>query len=1566
MKKAIALAILGSTIILTCGFSLTGWKDALFDQIKAETIKGLESNFKHKVTIGRAEGPLLGKIVFYDVVFADFVRAEKVTVSYNLAEFALKRDIVPTISKISIEKATFKVEHNKADKWNVLSLLPPADPKAPPPPIFKAELLLSNCTVNYSDQLGFRKEKSNFAAAVNNIAGSISFKKKDLISIQLAGQSSGAPVKANGYFNQKSGDYEINLSTGKLNAVPWANYAVVIPNFVVEKGIAEAKLRVSPSEIKGSPVKFSGEFALQGASAIYSKNRIDQFSGSIKIEGVGSSPTVTCRITATNAQSFNQKLSGDVILAFRGPHLTADVLSLKIFRGNVSGKAEIDLSKPAPILKANANLAGINIAALSQNTAGLAGLATGQASISGPLNQLQGSLSTSLKNASLMGQPIEKLAATFRITNGDTQIEKFLASSKLSSFSCNGKISKDLYFDLQTRAQGIKLSGQGLLGKMEALVDLFEGNMQWQLDNKFLTSPLKNLIASGTIKMGHGQIGEQHFEKAEGKINIGSGVIQIDNVVIREKESLLTASGQTGIGSPTNLKISGEKINLADFKIVNHFLPKEARDPSGLINFAISITGELSKETTLLTFDPLLGLNLSGEASVSNAKIADAPINSGKIKITWQEFGLNISDCQLEMPNKNFLTINFQKNKENRIAGKVYGIFEAANLNRFIKKYGVLGGQVGVNTIIGGSMDDPEITASFWVQNFGYNAVFIDNIQGQIALSDGFILINSPIVFTRGNGRLELSGSVDLEPIKANKPEEIGLNLTLSIPQTDFSSVITIAEELQTFISKRFQLGSTDKKQKINTAIFSLPNIRQFIAKDKLNLFGSEKSFLKTWGKSIAETQKNEATRLSNNIGGTLSGNFHITGTVNDLSGNFVGEVKNGYIRDFIYESLKAEASLDNQVLNIKRAELSKAGGSALATGKIDFKGPLDVDISAKNMPLDVAKIAFNKDFQGTFNLGASIEGTLQNIDFTVAAFSNNAVLAGISFDKIDLSLLKDGNLLQLNNISFYKGKERSQINGDIDLDKDGKIDLHASLKNDTLGLFNLFTGDAQWLSGKASGEVDLTGNFDKLVANGSLSINDGKIYVKPIDAEIKEISGVASIQNSKITLSRLSGVWQGKTSDDNRNHLNINGSINISHILAANKSLSLNLTMAPTKIFANLPNLYNGIATIKGLTLSGPFFFDYSSGPTLSGSLELENATITLAKGPSGNSKPMPLAFNLSVGIGKNVFVNLGNANFDMSYILMNLEIQSDKLNIAGNLASPSLLGKIFIKQGSINIFGREFSLLSVDEQKTFYPYGQEQVRDNSAVFSGGEGIEGIMPKVDIMARVDVENSETDASNQITKKKVIIVSKIYGLLGSLDKERGLNILFSSFTEDKTKTPIEMTPASYSEQDIKVMLLPDFIKSLTGVSQGSSTGVDTNAILADYLASRLQTMIFSGMQRNLAQSLGLESLTLEYNFGKDLRQRMGVSNTSVIEVEKPDWRVGIAKGFFDRLFIDVRYAQYTPEILNTGLYSSFNYQLTYKITPIWSIIYYREPMSLTDLTSGYSKVTLKAGLTLWK
>ncbi|MDI6731998.1 MAG: translocation/assembly module TamB domain-containing protein, partial [Candidatus Margulisbacteria bacterium] len=1492
MKKAILLVVLGSAVILTCAFSLPNWPDSLYEKIRSETIKGLQYNFKREIKIGRAEGVVLGQMVFHAVVFPGFAKAEKVTVNYNLAKFALARDIVPAISKISIENAEFLVERDARDKWNILSLLPPPDPKAPPPPEFRAKLIFKNCRVKYNDQIGFRAPKQAFAAEASQVSGVINFQKKNKILFSLAGQindpTSSAVLKLGGFYDFTSGKYELNLVADKIDLVKWGNYMVSVPNPPFEDGSAQVHFTLVPAQISG-------------------------------------------KVNVRDGSAYLQKFAGEINFSFADSNLTLDFNQLSFYKGQTAGRCQIAFRPKKIVLDLKAQINRLDLVLLSQNTPGITGLANGSLSLSGPVNNLAGSVSANLVKAALFGQPIDQLQVSFAVKESDFQINKLRASAPNALVTATGKISREMVFDLQTKAQGIHLSGQGLLGKMEAMVDQFEGKTHFKLDDKFLVSPLKNLTASGKCQVSQCQIGQQRIGSAQGNITIGEGLIRVENAALKEKDSILHISGQTGIGAPTYLKIHGEKLDLADFKIVNHFLPREAQDPSGLLNASIIITGELSKETLLTSLEPLLSLNFSTEALLFAANIADVPISSGNFHLNWENQNLVLSSSQINFLNHDYLAANFSLNDKNQLDGNIHGVFDASVLNRFIKKYGALSGKAGINAIIGGTLDDPDMAASFWIESLNYNSVFFDLIEGNLFLTDGLLYCRQPIAFAHGNNRYELAGSVDLSRLQTGRPEKTGLNLQLNIPQADLYDILIFANELQFNLLKALPQGTDAKKQTIDLVKLTVPNPQQFTKGNKLKLYaknGDKNYFLRSYEKSIAGIKIAEEARFDERIGGSLSGKFALSGEAGNLSGKFQAEVKDGFIRDFKFEKLGAEARLADQTVAINKFEIEKRGGKIRAAGSIGFNGALSFGIIAKDMPLDFANIYFNKDFQGRFDLNASVEGFAANPSYTLSAAANNASLAGVNCDKALLSVTKDGQRLVIDNISIIQGGSKSILQGEIDLSPAGKIDLSANIKNDAIGLFNLFTDDVHWNSGKALAKLKIGGTTAKADIDGSITLKDGNVYVKAIDSNIKNISGNIALSNGTVDIKNLGGIWQGKTSGDGSNYLGITGSIDISRLLSVNSAAAFDLAFSPSNLYVKLPNLYSGLIWVQEARLKGPLNFDYSTGPTISGRARLSEATIALPSFTSSKSsaqKPFPLNLDLTVALDKNVNVSLGGTNLDLSYLFMNLEIKSDELKLGGSLAGPSILGKIDLKRGTINIFSREFSLLSPDEQKQFYLYEPDKIKENFAEFLGGEGTEGSLPKIAITSRVDVENSEKDTSGQVTKKKVVVLSYMSGIIGSTDQARGLNIAFSSFTEDKTKSPIEMVPASYSEQDIKLMLLPDFIKSLAGVS-GDTASANTNAVIADYLASRLQTAVFRGMESKLEQALGLESLSLDYNFGKDLRQSMGITDVSLLQQEKPDWRVSAAKGFFDRFYIDVMYAQYSQEMLKTGLYNSFNYQ----------------------------------------
>jgi hypothetical protein len=312
-------------------------------------------------------------------------------------------------------------------------------------------------------------------------------------------------------------------------------------------------------------------------------------------------------------------------------------------------------------------------------------------------------------------------------------------------------------------------------------------------------------------------------------------------------------------------------------------------------------------------------------------------------------------------------------------------------------------------------------------------------------------------------------------------------------------------------------------------------------------------------------------------------------------------------------------------------------------------------------------------------------------------------------------------------------------------------------------------------------------------------------------------------------------------------------------------------------------------------------------------------------------------------------------------------LEIEGQNISVSSSLSNPKIVGKTLFKYGTVNILNREFTLMNEDRQKTVYTTDLDKVHENSAEFSGGN-----MPKLYLSAEILIKSTERIAgetpSSPPTYKTsdVLVISRITGIPYSQAKEDGINMAFDSFIQDNTKQPPDLLPSGYDEEQVKVLLLPDFIKGSLGVTNNGVNTVNANDVLADYLNSRLNSYLLRGVERNIAKSLDLESLTLEYNFGNDIKNMMPAKNEpQLISPGEPETQYGIGavKGFFDKFYIDMNYSQAVPDqsLVNR---SFLDYQLTYKLSPIVSIVYYREPFSFIQEQSDYYKVTLKAGYQL--
>lgn len=836
----------------------------------------------------------------------------------------------------------------------------------------------------------------------------------------------------------------------------------------------------------------------------------------------------------------------------------------------------------------------------------------------------------------------------------------------------------------------------------------------------------------------------------------------------------------------------------------------------------------------------------------------------------------------------------------------------------FNNQTGPATGQGALNFSAAGTLDDPLLNIDFYIDKPRYGGLRFERAEGTVELINRRLRFLKPLRMSDKDNLYEFLGNVDFGPSQE-------LDLALKVERASVAYAAELAANLISFGTRWFS-PPPQGYIRIKSTKVDLPR-----------LAGTDKFFAE-FGRISTEVQalrRKELPPAIEKMSGKLKAGLKISGTLQDprVSGQLA--VREGAYGRYKFDSLELSCEADTKEIEVKRLEIKKQDGRLVGAGEIGFnKGEMDFRAVARGLPIDFFRIWLDKDFLGTFDGDLRLSGTTLSPRGWLTLKTGRVKLAGVDFEKVsgNFTLVKD--LLYIKELGLGSG---SRITGFIRAN--GQANLSASLEGGALGLVNLFTDEVRWESGQARGKLSYISDSQKTRLEGGLLVKDAVFYVKALDSYFREGGLNLRTSGNVVWIDDVSGYWQGTRTKNRQNQISLAGMLDLNRQTA-------NFILADAPYTVVLPGIYSGNLELKDFSLSGPL-----DNLMLKGKVDFSEGVIFLPeKLPSGGSGQagQPLNLDILVNLNRNVYLTAGNvATLDFSNILMNLEMSGADIALSGTANEPRLLGKLFFKRGNVNILSRDFSLLTAERQKQYYRSDLDKISDNYAQFIG----DGVIPFLNLTASVKTDTLRPDG----TRKPVMVISRLRGEPGSFEKEKKLEAIFEAYELDPQSG--EYVRGAYNEESIKVMLLPDFVKSLTGVEKGRAA--DGNVVVADYLNSRLQTVVFRGVERQLETALGLESLMLDYNFGSDIQRTMGISGNGA---QRSNLGVGFIKGFFDKLYIDVRYSQSVDVAGSATALQTVNYQLTYKLSPIWSVAYYREPLSLYDLQSGPSKTSLNGTL----
>ncbi|MGB9613733.1 MAG: hypothetical protein ACPL4K_06145, partial [Candidatus Margulisiibacteriota bacterium] len=510
------------------------------------------------------------------------------------------------------------------------------------------------------------------------------------------------------------------------------------------------------------------------------------------------------------------------------------------------------------------------------------------------------------------------------------------------------------------------------------------------------------------------------------------------------------------------------------------------------------------------------------------------------LNFNWVDHSLSFSSCRVTLPESDF-DFNFSLEKDGSLRGSLEGKANLSSFQEILKNYGRFEGRVGLAAIFSGKVDKPALQTSFWALDFRFNEIYFDEISGSLKYENDNLSILQPIKFLRVPDLYFLSGNAAFYP-------QTDTNLKLTIANSQLSSSYQLFWQIYGILNRFFVPLAKSKNIKLNLSEIPVFNWQVFKRDHLVNLYsanGEKEYFLKTWLETKSEFEKALAISPEEKIGGILLGTVEVKGKTDNLSGIFSLRVTNGYYGDFYFDELQAEGTLNHREIKIEKALLFKKEGTLSAQGSYKFSGNIAFYLVANNLPLETLKLIFpNEEFSGYFSMNADLNGPLSNLSIVCAIGAEDISISGINFNKLAFSFTKKENYLFIHEFSLLEQNQLSRIFGSIPLQPQGKFDLEVDLKDNAVGLLNLWLNEVKWREGKTTIAAKITGSPENLNAHGKIQVSQGKIYLKGLDSELQNLEGKAELKGNLLNINYLTAIWQGKTTRHYQNRLGLAGTI--------------------------------------------------------------------------------------------------------------------------------------------------------------------------------------------------------------------------------------------------------------------------------------------------------------------------------------------------------------------------------------------------------------------------------------
>ncbi len=371
-------------------------------------------------------------------------------------------------------------------------------------------------------------------------------------------------------------------------------------------------------------------------------------------------------------------------------------------------------------------------------------------------------------------------------------------------------------------------------------------------------------------------------------------------------------------------------------------------------------------------------------------------------------------------------------------------------------------------------------------------------------------------------------------------------------------------------------------------------------------------------------------------VEGRIDGEIRLEGTALDPAASITGRITDASLAGQAVEPADIDIQLEKDTIKVNSLSLKTSGGSMVAArGTYGFRGPVDMQIGARNFPSRVLlDITGNEsvDIDTPIDIAANLSGTGGDVEADISAQLSEGTINGVSFTKGFALLNISGGNIHISQVSLSRDPYMVSASGDVPVSAlrggRGAEPMNVTVKLDHAGL-NVLTIISPYYVESAQGAVEgalqIGGTLERPEVRGNFGVENGTIQFRGVAYPLDRITGrvIFGGQSASVDIKAV----MDKKGASNPGNVSVRGDVGWDGWRLS--KYTGNITLDRLAVDCDY---------FKGLLDGHIELTEGRFGPRIGGDLTISGATVDIPLSLSDSTDPPAAELDIAVTLGEKV----------------------------------------------------------------------------------------------------------------------------------------------------------------------------------------------------------------------------------------------------------------------------------------------------------------------------------------